>query len=396
MSVESCFLSHELAGKCRRNQNYSYLRKMFLGAICRPYVRDRLYYKTTLEEFKSIFKNNMKQYTNYSLLAHNTFGMDVQAAMFVEYDRVDELRNFLGSEDFLRFRDRFIHIGAGSNLLFGGDYDGLVMHSAIRDIDVVSESGDCLLVRVGAGYVWDEFVDYCVTHGYAGVENLSAIPGEVGASAVQNIGAYGVEVCDVIEWVETLSIDGQERIFKREDCGYGYRDSIFKRKLRGKYIVTHVVYRLAKKTQFRLDYGDVRARVEAEGGATLATVRHAVTAIRDSKLPDPKVLGNAGSFFTNPVIPREQYEKLLTTYPDMPSYTIDEARVKVPAGWLIEHTGWKGQALGRAAVHDRQALVLVNRGGATGIEVKELAHRISDDIYAKYGIRIVPEVNFID
>lgn len=192
-----------------------------------------------------------------------------------------------------------------------------------------------------------------------------------------------------------MALDGTLCTFTNEECRYGYRDSIFKRELRGQYIITHVIYRLDKTPTFRLDYGDLRARVEANGTPTLQAVRDAVTAIRDSKLPDPKVLGNAGSFFTNPVIPRLQYEALKIQYPNMPSYPIDDAHVKVPAGWLIDSAGWKGRALGRAAVHDRQALVLVNLGGATGREAMTLAERICEDIYNRYGIRITPEVNFI-
>lgn len=337
----------------------------------------------------------MQQYTNYPLLQHNTFQMDVRAALYVEYNSVDELCQFLSSTDFEHHRNRFIHIGAGSNLLFAGDYNGLVLHSAIHDLEVAEDTSEYQLLRVGSGYVWDDLVAYCVDHKLAGIENLSAIPGEVGASAVQNIGAYGVEVCDVIDRVEAIDLQGTPRMFTKEECQYDYRDSIFKRELRGKYIITHVVYRLMKSPAFKLGYGDLRARVEAEGDPTLDAVRKAVTAIRDSKLPNPKELGNAGSFFTNPVIPREQYDTLKSKFPDIPSYPIDETHVKVPAGWLIEHVGWKGRALGHAAVHDRQALVLVNKGGATGAEIMQLAHRISQDIYAQYGIRIVPEVNYI-
>ena len=336
----------------------------------------------------------MKRQENYSLLEYNTFGMDVRAALFVEYDTEDELRAFLQTGDLNRY-GRYIHIGGGSNLLFAGDYEGVVMHSAMRTLEVVEDADDHVLVRVGSGYVWDDFVAYCVRQGWAGVENLSAIPGEVGASAVQNIGAYGVEVKDVIVRVEAMALDGTMRTFTNEECHYGYRDSIFKRELRGKYVITHVVYRLEKTPTYRLDYGDLRARVEASGEPTLQAVRDAVTAIRDSKLPDPKVLGNAGSFFTNPVVLRSQYEALKEQYPNIPSYPIDEEYVKVPAGWLIDSAGWKGRALGRAAVHDRQALVLVNLGGATGQEVMTLAERICEDIYDKYGIRITPEVNFI-
>ena len=336
----------------------------------------------------------MKRYENYSLLAHNTFGMDVRAALFFEYDTVEELQTFLQSDDFAH-RNRYIHIGSGSNLLFEGDYRGIVMHSALHTLEVVEETDDHVLVRVGSGYVWDDFVAYCVAQGWAGIENLSAIPGEVGASAVQNVGAYGVEVRDVIVRVEAMALDGSTRAFTNEECHYGYRDSVFKRELRGEYIITHVTYRLEKTPTYRLDYGDLRARVESCGVPTLKAVRDAVTAIRDSKLPDPRVLGNAGSFFTNPVIPQAQYDALKEKYPDMPSYPIDEEHVKVPAGWLIDHAEWKGKALGRAAVHDRQALVLVNLGGATGKEVMTLAKRVCEDVYNKYGIRITPEVNFI-
>ena len=336
----------------------------------------------------------MKRQENYSLLEHNTFGMDVRAALFFEYDTEDELRTILKSDDFARY-ERYIHIGSGSNLLFGTDYDGIVMHSAMRTLEVIADADDHVLIRVGSGYVWDDLVAHCVKQGWSGIENLSAIPGEVGASAVQNIGAYGVEVKDVIVSVEAMALDGTNRTFTNDECRYGYRDSIFKRELRGEYIITHVVYRLEKTPSYRLDYGDLRIRVEATGEPTLQAVRDAVTAIRDSKLPDPKVLGNAGSFFTNPVVPRLQYEALKEQYPNIPSYPIDEDRVKVPAGWLIDSAGWKGRSLGRAAVHDRQALVLVNLGGATGQEVMTLAERICEDIYNKYGIRITPEVNFI-
>lgn len=336
----------------------------------------------------------MRQYENYSLLKHNTFGMDVRAALFVEYDTMEELQAFLQTGELAR-HNHFIHIGAGSNLLFEGDYKGVVMHSAMRSLEVVEETKEHILVRVGSGYVWDDFVAYCVTQSWAGVENLSAIPGEVGASAVQNIGAYGVEVKDVIVRVEAISLDGTLRTFTNEECHYGYRDSIFKRELRGQYIVTHVTYQLEKAPTYKLDYGDLRSRVEAQGKPTLNAVRNAVIDIRDSKLPDPKVLGNAGSFFTNPVIPRTQYETLKAQYPNIPSYPIDEKQVKVPAGWLIDSTGWKGRALGRAGVHDRQALVLVNLGGATGKEVMVLAERVCEEVFNKYGIRITPEVNFI-
>jgi UDP-N-acetylmuramate dehydrogenase len=331
---------------------------------------------------------------NISLLEYNTFAIDVTADTIVFYDSVDELKTLI-TTSLHTLPTPLLHIGEGSNLLFLKDFCGTVLLSNIRDVEIVSEQQGQILVRVGAGWKMDDFIDYAISHGWYGLENLSLIPGQVGASAVQNIGAYGVEVKDVIVRVEAMALDGTMRTFTNEECHYGYRDSIFKRELRGEYIITHVVYRLEKTPTYRLDYGDLRARVEASGEPTLQAVRDAVTAIRDSKLPDPKVLGNAGSFFTNPVVPRSQYEALKEQYPNIPSYPIDEEHVKVPAGWLIDSAGWKGRALGRAAVHDRQALVLVNLGGATGQEVMTLAKRICEDIYIKYGIRITPEVNFI-
>ena len=338
----------------------------------------------------------MKRYENYPLLAHNTFGMDVRAALFFEYDTVEELRAFLQTDDFSR-HNCFIHIGSGSNLLFADDYKGVVMHSALHTLEVVGETDDDVLVRVGSGYVWDDFVAFCVAKGWAGVENLSAIPGEVGASAVQNIGAYGVEVRDVIVRVEAMALDGSTRVFTNEECQYGYRDSIFKRELRGQYIITHVVYRLAKTPTYRLDYGDLRTRVEACGGPTLQRVRDAVTTIRDSKLPDPKVLGNAGSFFKNPILPRTQVEALKALYPAMPIYEVAGApdSLKIATGWMIDTLGWKGKALGRAGAHSKQALVLVNLGGATGSEVLALAERICHEVKEKFGVDISPEVNIL-
>lgn len=337
----------------------------------------------------------MKDIQNYPLLAHNTFGMDVRAARFIEYDNVDELTDLLRKEG-----DRLhplLHIGGGSNLLFSGNYPGTVLHSAIKGFEVVAEDADKVEVRAGAGEVWDDFVAYAVANGWYGAENLSAIPGEVGASAVQNIGAYGVEVKDLIVAVETLAADTAERrVFTNAECGYAYRESVFKKELKGRYIVTHVVYRLGKRPVFHLDYGNIRAELERRAcEPTLETVRDVVMSIRASKLPDPKVLGNAGSFFMNPVVPRSLFEALRERYPDMPHYDVDNDRVKIPAGWMIDRCGWKGKALGRAAVHDRQALVLVNLGGATGREVMHLAHEVARSVHDTFGIDIRPEVNYI-
>lgn len=337
----------------------------------------------------------MKKQENYSLLPHNTFGMDVKAALFIEYDSVEELKEVLRLQP---LQDgRWLHIGGGSNLLFTGDYLGVVLHSAIKGYEVVSEDADEVIVRAGAGEVWDDFVAYTVANGWYGAENLSLIPGEVGASAVQNIGAYGVEAKDLIVEVETIEVaTGQERVFKNEECGYAYRESVFKLALKRQHVVTHVSYRLKKTPSYRLDYGNVRAELEKNGcELTLNNVRRTIIAIREAKLPDPKIQGNAGSFFMNPIVPRKQFEELLATYPAMPHYEIDADRVKIPAAWMIDRCGWKGKQLGRAGVHDKQALVLVNVGGATGQEIIALSEEIQKSVFGKFGVSIHPEVNFI-
>lgn len=337
----------------------------------------------------------MELQRDYPLLEHNTFGMDVKANAFFEFESEEALCDFLRTPFFDGYRRFCMTIGAGSNLLFAGDYRGLLLHSAIRSLDIVKEDEESVWVRVGSGYVWDDFVAWSVEHGYAGAENLSAIPGEVGASAVQNIGAYGVEVCQLIDKVEVIDTYGCPRTFTNEECRYGYRDSIFKNDMKNRCIVTYVTYRLSKSPVLHLDYGNLRSAVEAGGVVTPAAVREAVKAIRAAKLPDPKVTGNAGSFFKNPVIESWQYDHLRDVYPSIPCYPVDDKHVKVPAGWLIEQCGWKGRSLGRAAVHEHQALVLVNTGGATGREVMALAIQIVEDVRRKFGIDIVPEVNLV-
>lgn len=337
----------------------------------------------------------MKEIKNYPLLSHNTFGMDVKAAVFVEYDSVAELKTILSDNNYLS--GQWLHIGGGSNLLFTGDYAGTVLHSAIRGYEVVDEDEKEVKVRVGAGEVWDDFVAYAVGNGWYGAENLSLIPGEVGASAVQNIGAYGAEAKDLIVKVETLAVEtGTERVFSNEECRYAYRESIFKKELRGKYIVTYVTYRLSKQSVFNLEYGNVQGELAKRGcEVTLENVRNTIIAVREVKLPDPKVQGNAGSFFMNPMVPRARFEALQQQYPDMPHYDVDGDRVKIPAAWMIDRCGWKGKQVGRAGVHTKQALVLVNCGGATGDEVISLARQIQESVQQKFGISISPEVNFI-
>ena len=332
----------------------------------------------------------MKRFDDYNLLKHNTFGMDVKARHFVEYDSEDELLQII-----LALRGDVLHIGGGSNLLFRGDYAGTVLHSAIRGIDIEEEDEDSVLVRVGAGEVWDDFVAWAVMRSYGGVENLSLIPGEVGASAVQNIGAYGVEAKDVIVLVEAVELsNGLKRCFGTAECDYAYRQSIFKNQFKGKYAITHVTYRLQKKPTLKLDYGNIRTMLEGKENITVADVRKAIIDIRNAKLPDPKVQGNAGSFFMNPVVSREKFHDLQRKYPQMPFYETDGG-VKIPAGWMIDQCGWKGKSLGRAGVHDKQALVLVNLGGATSDEIIRLCDAVCKDVLDKFGIDIHPEVNFI-
>ena len=325
----------------------------------------------------------MKELYNCSLLPYNTFGMDVKASRFVEYASVEELRGLWNAE-----REAVAR---------AFDYEGLILHSAIKGYTVVKETEEEVEVRVGAGEVWDDFVAYTVANGWYGAENLSLIPGEVGASAVQNIGAYGVEAKDLIVSVDTFGLEtGEERRFMREECRYAYRESVFKQELKGKYAVTFVTYRLKKHPVFHLEYGNIRAELEKQGcQVDLENVRRIIIAIRQAKLPDPKVLGNAGSFFMNPVVPKMQFEALLAQYPDMPHYPVDDAHVKIPAGWMIDRCGWKGKRVGHAGVHEKQALVLVNCGGATGKEVMHLAEEIVASVRERFGVTIRPEVNYI-
>ncbi len=331
---------------------------------------------------------------NYSLLPHNTFGMDVYARYFAEYDTVEELADFLQTD--LARSHKLLPIGAGSNLLFTGDYNGIVLHSRIRFCTIVGDTPDEVLVRVGSGVVWDDFCDDMCARGFGGIENLSYIPGEIGASAVQNIGAYGVEAKDVIVCVETIeTTTGQAHTFDAAACDYGYRHSIFKSELQGRHIVTAVTYRLQKKPTLRLDYGNLRDTLSHIAHPTVADVRRAVIDIRRQKLPEPAELGSAGSFFKNPVVPAAQFEALRAKYPAMPHYPAGDAQMKIPAAWLIEQCGWKGKTVGGAAVYDKQPLVLVNKNHATPADVQTLAQQIVDSVITKFNIKIDPEANYI-
>ena len=328
----------------------------------------------------------------YSLLPYNTFGIDVSASRFLEYASVAELEEYIAQG---AVTTPFLHIGGGSNLLFTKDYDGLILHSRIGGIEVTAEDSQAGSLRVGAGVVWDDFVACCVEHGWYGAENLSLIPGEVGASAVQNIGAYGVEVKDLITAVETVNIQGYERVYSVEECEYAYRNSIFKRPENKSVFVTYVRFRLSKEERYTLDYGTIRQELAKYPAPTLPIVRKVIIEIRESKLPDPKVTGNAGSFFMNPIVAKEKLEALQRDYPRIPYYELPDGRVKIPAGWMIDQCGWKGKSLGPAAVHDKQALVLVNRGGAKGSDIIALSDAVRASVRDKFGIDIHPEVNVI-
>ena len=327
---------------------------------------------------------------NYSLLSHNTFGIDAKCCRFMEYSTVEEAQEIAR-----QLQQPYLLIGAGSNLLLTDDFDGTVVHSALKGIETQSDRCICC----GSGETWDEVVAWCVGHGLYGAENLSLIPGEVGASAVQNIGAYGAEVKNLIASVEAVEIGtGKLCVFSREECQYGYRDSRFKHEWKNKYLITHVVYQLSTDESHQsTEYGNIRSELDRRGiqMPTAAQLRQVVIDIRNAKLPDPKVTGNAGSFFMNPVVERSKYEELQAQYPDMPHYYIDADHEKIPAGWMIDQCGWKGRSLGRAGVHDKQALVLVNRGGATGADIVALCQQIQHDVRERFGIDIHPEVNII-
>ena len=333
----------------------------------------------------------MKDLRDYSLLAHNTFGIDAHCSRFLEYETAVEARQVA---EILRDASLpYIIIGGGSNLLLTRDYPGIVVHSAIKGWDIAGCRMAC-----GSGETWDDIVDISLRNGLFGAENLSLIPGDVGASAVQNIGAYGAEAKDFIREVHAVEIaTGRLCLIDRDDCQYGYRQSRFKQEWKDRYLITMVVYEFSDTFQPRLDYGNIRGELERQGIAepTAQQLRQVIIDIRNAKLPDPKVQGNAGSFFMNPVVSRAKYLELAAQYPQMPHYTVDADHEKIPAGWMIEQCGWKGKSLGRAGVHAKQALVLVNLGGATGQEIVDLCNAVRRDVSEKFGIDIHPEVNII-
>jgi UDP-N-acetylmuramate dehydrogenase len=330
---------------------------------------------------------------NFSLEHHNTFRLPVRARWFMEYTGEAELERILRDE---YFREQSsLHIGGGSNLLFLDDFNGIILHSAIRGITPVRETHDAGWLRIGAAETWDQVAAFAADNGWGGIENLSLIPGETGAAAVQNIGAYGAEIRDVLESVEAYLPTVEKRVFTKEECRYGYRSSYFKDESHTPCIITCVTLRLTKQPVFNLAYGNLKERLADSEPLTVAGVREAVIRTRREKLPDPDELGNAGSFFVNPVISQEQFSRLKQDYPSMPSYPLKDGCVKLSAGWLIEQCGFKGKRTGATGVYERQALVIVNYGGATGNEIALFAESIREAVYQRFGVTLTPEVKYI-
>ena len=334
----------------------------------------------------------IREFHQISLRGRNSFGVDQRAARLVEFETAEDLRTFFAAG----IPGRWTVLAGGNNILFTEDYDGVLLTPAARQIALVSDDGDEVRLRVDAGVEWDDLVEWAVQRGLWGIENLSLIPGKAGAAPVQNIGAYGCEAKDAIRRVEMYCVEtGTVLTLDAAHCGFGYRESVFKHDLKGRVIITAVEIALSHTPRPRLGYGDVEREVEARGGATLRNIREAICSIRRAKLPDPAVLGNAGSFFKNPVVDASVAQRLLAEYPDMPHYPAPEGREKLAAGWLIDRAGMKGHRAGNVGVHERQALVIVNHGGATGGEVIAFARTVQARVREKFGIEIDTEVNIL-
>jgi len=331
---------------------------------------------------------------NISLKIYNTYGLDYRTDCFISIKSENELLQALNTLSGVE--KPILVLGGGSNLLFTEDFKGTVINPDIGGIYIEENNRGHSIVSCGAGVHWDKLVEWSVEKGLGGLENLSYIPGTAGAAPLQNIGAYGVEVKDSVEKVRAVSIsDGSIREFSNEECLFGYRDSIFKNKLKGKYAITKVFFRLQPHPVLATGYGSLREEMEKLGPPSLQTVRNAVINIRKAKLPDPEVIGNAGSFFKNPVVSLEKIEKLRQDFPGIPFYPDQSGGIKLAAGWLIEKCGWKGKRSGDAGVYEKQALVLVNYGGATGKEIYDLSEKIRLSVFVKFGVELVKEVEII-
>jgi UDP-N-acetylmuramate dehydrogenase len=335
---------------------------------------------------------NLRQ--NVSLKKYNTFGIDVSAKYFLEVGSVSDIQNYLDD----RKQFPLLILGGGSNILFTKNFNGTVLKNNIKGIEKIKEDDEYVYVKAGGGEAWHEFVMHCIKNNYAGLENLSLIPGSVGAAPIQNIGAYGVEQKEVFSSLEAINLhENKLKVFTRSECNFGYRDSIFKREAKNKFIITSVTFRLNKKPVFNTSYGAIHQELERMGikELSISAVSQAVCNIRRSKLPDPASIGNAGSFFKNPTVPKEKYEKIKKEFPAIVAYPAAEGEMKLAAGWLIEQCGWKGKSFGNYGVHKDQALVLVNYGCANGNEIYELSEKILQSVKEKFGVVLEREVVII-
>lgn len=335
---------------------------------------------------------------NISLLPYNTFHIDVKAREFAAFTTVDELEAQLHASRYTYHTSPLLILGGGSNLLLTKDFDGLVLKNELKGIELVKEDASHYYVKASAGENWHRFVVHCIEHGYAGIENLSLIPGCVGASPMQNIGAYGVEIKDIFDSLEAYDLEDKKVVqFTLNDCHFGYRESVFKQQYKGRFVILSVTCRLNRQPVFNTSYGAIEQELQSMGVTELSikAISQAVINIRSSKLPDPAVIGNAGSFFKNPQITNEQYNTLKQLYPTLPGYTVDDYHTKVAAGWLIEQCGWKGYRKGGYGVHAKQALVLVNYGNAKGSDIYDLSTEIIASVQSKFGITLEREVNIL-
>ncbi|KPM48702.1 UDP-N-acetylmuramate dehydrogenase [Jiulongibacter sediminis] len=333
---------------------------------------------------------------NASLKPYNTFGLEAAAAFLTTISSVEDLSELVNLPDFEEKQS--LVLGGGSNLLLTQDFDGMVIKNEIKGIHSINETDEHIWLKVGGGEVWHDFVMYCVNQGYGGVENLSLIPGTVGAAPMQNIGAYGIEIKDVFDSLEAFNWQtGAIETFDNPTCGFGYRESIFKHSHKGKYFIVNVTFKLKKRPELNIEYGAIQTTLADMGitNPTIKDVSRAVITIRQSKLPDPKEIGNSGSFFKNPVISKALFIKIQEKYDNVPSYPIDDENVKIPAGWMIEKAGWKGYRRGDIGVHKNQALVLVNYGNGSGLEIKKLSEEIIASVFENFGVNLQPEVNII-
>ncbi len=334
-------------------------------------------------------------FEDYSLKSHNTFGVNAKSKYFFEFTEPEDLEIFLNSNKTWR-NEPLIVLGQGSNILFLNDFDGLIIRPNVPGIKTIYEDKNHEWIEVGAGEIWDELVQYAVSYELGGIENLSLIPGTVGAAPVQNIGAYGQEVCNSVQKIKGYDLEkGIPGEYSVEECRFEYRNSIFKSYLKNRFIITSVIFKLSKFPEFNLSYGQLEKMVREKGEVNMANIRKTIIEIRSSKLPDVKKLGNAGSFFKNPLVDLETAEKIKSEFDDVPFYQGDKGKVKLAAGWLIEKAGWKGVREGNTGIHDKQALVIVNYGNATGKEVFNLSEKIRESVLEKFGVNLEREVNCI-